>query len=395
MSQELSISQNMGMDGEPFKSPAPVAGSSNRMRNMNLETAEPVPRFLIIKKIDESDFSKVNPFVIDKIIYGLIGQAKSLRKIKEGLLVETVSSAQSIRLLKVERFGEFSVEVIPHKALNYSKGVITCRDFLNCSVEEISEGLKPAGVIEVRRITTKIDGNIVNTSSLILTFNRPNLPASIKAAFYSLKVRPYIPSPLRCFRCQCFGHTATQCNKTQICVCGLELHEGYPCKTPITCINCGELHSARSKMCSVYKMEQAIQKLKTEERIPYAEARRKIRDSIPNIQTSYSQVLKTQPIKDIRGVIQEMIPEITNICSDIIRNKFPDFIEKTPNISQIASNTSHQIIRSGSISSEKRKRTQDLASNEETSEYEESSSTSTNVFSKGKRRPGRPKKPPG
>lgn len=156
---------------------------------MNLETEEPVPRFLIIKRIDGGDFAKVSPFVIDKTLYGLIGQVKAVRKIKEGLLVETTSKPQSIRLLKIEKFGDFPVEITPHKALNYSKGVITCRDLLNCSTQEILKGVQPAGVIEIKRITTRREGNLVDTASLILTFNTPTLPKTIKVAFYSLKVR--------------------------------------------------------------------------------------------------------------------------------------------------------------------------------------------------------------
>ncbi|KAJ8927484.1 hypothetical protein NQ314_020052 [Rhamnusium bicolor] len=59
----------------------------------------------------------------------------------DGLLVETVSNPQSKRLQKIERFADIPVEVIPHGTLNVSKGVIFCRNLLNCSLEEIEENL--------------------------------------------------------------------------------------------------------------------------------------------------------------------------------------------------------------------------------------------------------------
>ncbi|GFS92976.1 hypothetical protein TNCV_1886281 [Trichonephila clavipes] len=35
------------------------------------------------------------------------------------------------------------------------------------------------------------------------------LPQTIKAGYLNCKIRPYIPNPLRCFKCQRFGHSQT------------------------------------------------------------------------------------------------------------------------------------------------------------------------------------------
>lgn len=43
---------------------------------------------------------------------------------------------------------------------------------------------------------------IYPTKHIILTFNDPNLTSRIKAAYLSCAVQPYIPNPLRCFKCQ-------------------------------------------------------------------------------------------------------------------------------------------------------------------------------------------------
>ncbi|KAJ8931947.1 hypothetical protein NQ314_015099 [Rhamnusium bicolor] len=116
------------------------------------EKAGIVPRFLVIKRIDEGNFDKVSPFVISKSLFGLIGNLKSIKKSKEGLLVETVSEAQARRLLQVKKINNFNVIVEAHRSLNYSKGVVSCSDLLNCSIEEILNEMETEGVINVRRI---------------------------------------------------------------------------------------------------------------------------------------------------------------------------------------------------------------------------------------------------
>ncbi|GFX46019.1 uncharacterized protein TNCV_1919861 [Trichonephila clavipes] len=83
-------------------------------------------------------------------------------------------------------------------------GVISEPDLLTTSESEILEGFSDQGVIQVRRITIKTNTTVSPTKHLILTFNSPNLPTSIKAGYLNCKIRPYIPNPLRCFKCQRF-----------------------------------------------------------------------------------------------------------------------------------------------------------------------------------------------
>lgn len=111
-------------EGSPKK---PTKGVSTP--RMVQETAAEEPRFLIIKKLDGTDFSKISPFLIHKTMYGLVGELKMLKKIRDGLLVETVSSAQSRRLLKVERFTDIPVEVTPHETLNFTKELSIAETF--------------------------------------------------------------------------------------------------------------------------------------------------------------------------------------------------------------------------------------------------------------------------
>lgn len=283
------------------------------------EITEVTPYFLVMRK-KVGDFTKVSPFLIDRYLCECVGIVKNVKKIKEGLLIESANISQSKKLLSLKHFQEDEVEVVPHTTLNYCKGVVVCSDLLNCDVAEIQQNLTKENVVDVKRITTRKDGSIVNTASLILTFNKRTLPNKIKAGIYVLDVRPYIPAPLRCFKCQEFGHTSVRCNKEQICVCGNAPHPGSSCPDPIKCINCQGQHSARSRNCPVYKEEAEIQRIKTLEKISFSEAKKRIKSLKPNPTMSYAQVTKNPPENLVKDVIEQMLPYITEICTKIVKS---------------------------------------------------------------------------
>lgn len=232
------------------------------------------PKFLVLKRTEEASFAKISPFLINKLITSEFGTVANINKLPSGaLLIETTSKHQSEKILKTKSLGEFSVCAEMHRTLNTSRGMITCFDLEYASEEEILEDLKYQGVIAVRKFFRKkasasgqkTEWDKEFTGSVMLTFDRPELPSNIQAAFYKLKVRPYRPPPLRCFKCQAFGHSARKCrSEREICICGYPPHHPNPCPNPPKCPNCNEAHNAKSKECQEYKIEQEIQKLRLE-----------------------------------------------------------------------------------------------------------------------------------
>jgi len=102
-------------------------------------------------------------------------------------------------------------------------------------------------VVNVRRINSRKTGQPQPMRSLILTFAMPKLPKDVKAAFYRLLVRTYIPSALRCYKCQLYLHTSTSCNVTSaVCaICGTSNHGADPCTSlKPQCVNCKGEHTA-------------------------------------------------------------------------------------------------------------------------------------------------------
>ncbi len=143
----------------------------------------------------------------------------------------------------------------PHVTLNTVKGVVREFDLLHTEEAEILRELSDQGVIHVRRIKVRREGELINTITLILTFGTPDLPTHIICGYLRVPVNPYIPNPLRCFKCQRFGHHRDTCKKDAICArCGQAGHtDDKACEAPARCVNCKGHHNAYSKECSEWK----------------------------------------------------------------------------------------------------------------------------------------------
>jgi len=128
------------------------------------------------------------------------------------ILVECCKKQHSINLLKCKKFVEIPVKISPHRFLNTVKGVRS-RDLASTTEEEMLQNLRSQNVTDVYRIKTRRDGVLVSTNTFILTFGSPILPSSIRAGYLNVPVEQYVPNPLRCFKCQRFGHHRNACKR--------------------------------------------------------------------------------------------------------------------------------------------------------------------------------------
>ncbi|GFU62673.1 uncharacterized protein TNCV_3442751 [Trichonephila clavipes] len=247
-------------------------------------------RFLLLS-IPNNEMSRKSPFAIQKALQGIGGNPKSVKKLRSGdLLIETISALQTKSFLLAKTFIDSALTVTPHKSLNSCRGVISEPDLLYASEGEILEGLSDQGVTQVRRITILKDSTRFPTKHIILSFNSPKLPTTIKAGYLNCKIRPYIPNPLRCFKCQRFGHSQTACRGQLTCSrCATVGHPSTDCTLEPRCVNCSQSHPSDSKLCSKWKTEKEIQIIKTNRNLTYLEARKLI---APQLSQSYAQVTK-------------------------------------------------------------------------------------------------------
>ncbi|GFV06951.1 uncharacterized protein TNCV_2917111 [Trichonephila clavipes] len=191
-------------------------------------------RFFIIKTPET--FSTVSPFLIEKAFTSSIGEVKTIRKMRSGdLFLEASSAKQATALINLQKLAHLDVTVAPHATLNFREA----------------------------RITIRRDGQVLNTKHLILTFNTPDLPQTVKMAYLRCPVRPYIPNPLRCFQCQRFGHSKTVCRGQPTCSrCAEVGHDSADCKAKERCVNCKGDHSSFSRSCPTWLLEKEITAIK-------------------------------------------------------------------------------------------------------------------------------------
>ena len=246
------------------------------MKNTSNTCTDNWPRFLIIEAVSEGALTSLSPFAIHKTLQGLAGELKSVKRIKNGrLLVECSKEHHSKCLLKSKIMCNIPIKVSAHTSLNSSKGVIRSRDLEGVSEDEMLDNLSSQGVSAVKRINIRRNNELVPTNTFILTFSKPLLPDSIKAGYLKIPIVPFIPNPLRCFKCHRYGHGENACRGKVTCArCGQVDHESKTCTNTISCANCKGSHFAYSRECPKWKQEKQVQQVRVEKQVSFPEARR-------------------------------------------------------------------------------------------------------------------------
>ncbi|GFY44160.1 uncharacterized protein TNIN_66841 [Trichonephila inaurata madagascariensis] len=182
------------------------------------------------------------------------------------------------------------------KAVQGSAGVIYCPDLIPLPDSEIEEELASQGVEAVKRITSIKDSKTVISPLFILTFSKHTLPENILIGYLNIKIRPYIPNPLRCFRCQSYGHGTASCRGIATCnKCSSTEHASEACTTEWRkCANCKGEHAAYSKICTKWQQEKEIQRIKVLENLSYSEAKKQVVNILPpRASSSYANAVMT------------------------------------------------------------------------------------------------------
>lgn len=164
--------------------------------------------------------------------------------------------------------------------------------------------MKNQDVSEIKKIFKKVNGLLKETGLIIVTFAKLNLPETLNIGYEKVKIRPYVPYPLRCRKCLRYGHPSNNCTNKQICPhCALDYHfeeDDEVCENPATCINCiynnveNNKHSALDKICPIFLREKEIQTIVSLEKMDRKKATETYKQRHLNGQPSYATVTKTQ-----------------------------------------------------------------------------------------------------
>ena len=253
------------------------AGSSGEesVKKVALSRLQPV----LINTTGEKPIKSFNPIIIDRCLHKSIGEYDSCKIIRNGsLLVNCKSISQINMLLKIEQLYDGTAKAIPVVTSLLkpagAKGVIYNVP-LSINDEDLLYSLNKFKVSSVKRFVFKSNSTSSSapTKTVLLNFIESELPSNVQIGYLNFHVKPYIPKPIRCFKCNRFGHVADTCRGKERCSrCG-QGHNIKSCPNDLTkCTNCGGDHAASSKDCPTYKHKAEILYIKTINNISYAEA---------------------------------------------------------------------------------------------------------------------------
>ena len=272
--------------------------------SLNAKLQDEVWKVIIV--FDQKEGPDLHPIHITKAIEKDIGKIKHARLMGNGrILIFANSEEQQKNILKKDTLNNLKITShipgITTKARGVISGIPT-----SVTIEEIKESLKQYDLVEAKRL---MNGKEKTESLSVLLCFKKELPVRIQMGYISYLVRQYIPPPIRCYKCQRFGHVAVQCRGKPRCAkCGGE-HEYGKCgdKAVLKCCNCGGDHSAAYGGCEKQKEAREAQKLKITNKVSYAEALKEIvnekEDSRSDVPTCIPE--QEQDSRDIEIIYQQ------------------------------------------------------------------------------------------
>ena len=147
--------------------------------------------------------------------------------------------------------------------------------------------------VTATRIMRMIGGQQRKTGQVIVTFEGDVLPEFTYMGWRRFRIQTYIPDPIRCYKCQHYGHKVMACQQQEKCPICAGKHSARNCdrvgkepdakflRSDTKCANCGGEHPASYRGCPKFKTAKEITKIQATAptRISYAEAARKQRST--------------------------------------------------------------------------------------------------------------------
>lgn len=224
------------------------------------------------QKQGDGGFRALNPLRVTTALENQISRGFQAKILSNGLLRVCCKDEKQYEdtkevgklVAKVERF-------VPRETQGL-KGVIY-GVYVGLSEKEILDNIKGGRVTEVLRFKRKegSDGD----SPVLLTFSDGVLPERVYLGSMAYRVREYVRPPLRCYKCQRFGHVACR-GKRRCAKCG-EDHEIQVYKAEVPkCCNCGGDHAAVFHGCEHFVQARRVQIVRDQHKVSYAEAVKRV-----------------------------------------------------------------------------------------------------------------------
>ena len=231
-------------------------GGSESNKKAAISELQPV----ILKNNDAKPLAFFNPIAIDFGLRQAIGRYQTCKPLKNGnLLVKCETVTQVNALLLITHLNLQTGIKIPVTASTLPQPDSKCiiRNVpLQINEEEILDCLKQIKVKFVKRLTFKNSSNEMTAGkTVLLHFDSCVAAEVVRLGYLNFETKLYIPKPLRCFKCNRFGHVSANCKCNVRCTTCAQNHKTKSCtETVLKCSNCGGEHSAASRQCPRYAM---------------------------------------------------------------------------------------------------------------------------------------------
>jgi len=151
------------------ESNADSSDHNNHEKKAKVSSSPCSDKYFILSAADGSSLSLMSPFLLGKAVKLQAGSVANIRKLRNGtVLIKTKDTKQAAPLQRLEKIQEIPVKVDAERTLNYSKGVVTCKDLTLCSNEEIVKELKFQGLVACTNISVRSEtGDRRNTNTFI------------------------------------------------------------------------------------------------------------------------------------------------------------------------------------------------------------------------------------
>ena len=109
------------------------------------------------------------------------GQPKIVGELKNGyLLIEVSNKDQAAKIQPIIRLNNVNIMVQKHSTLNYTKGTIKSKLYIDTDDTTLLAEMKEDKVIDLYKVQRKEQRQYIKTGTMILTFDACNLPSHVK-----------------------------------------------------------------------------------------------------------------------------------------------------------------------------------------------------------------------
>lgn len=221
---------------------------------------------------EQVNIAKVNPLIINRDLQDIVGQPEKVVLLRDCIKLWCTNSQYN--LLKQKR--KLCGYLVKYKTQNVPQPVV--KGIVHGVHTEIVENDFIAAnhrVVKAERLTryNRSTKQKDPTGSVVLSFRGDCLPDKVYLGFQSFNVNEFVPRPMRCYKCQRYGHVANNCRGSVRCPkCGGSHGYDQCSKESPSCLHCGGDHSVAFTGCPKYKEAKEVQTFRIKNKVSYAQA---------------------------------------------------------------------------------------------------------------------------